>query len=200
MVVCLMYFAFILPCLQVEKRHDQRLLCVSNLKQIGLAYRTWEGDNNNEYPMSYSTNGGALEWPATTNIAVYFRAMSNQLITPKILICPLDRKHVSATNWTTDFNNSHISYFLNPDASEAYPQEIMDGDDNLAIDGMPVKSGLVLLPANAAITWTAERHGRVGNLGFADGSVAEESSSGLQNALILATNGTPFTTNGIVIP
>jgi type II secretory pathway pseudopilin PulG len=25
--------------------------CVNNLKQVGLAYRLWEGDNNDKYPM-----------------------------------------------------------------------------------------------------------------------------------------------------
>jgi prepilin-type processing-associated H-X9-DG protein len=192
--------AMLIPMLAAAKRRAMNINCISNVKGISFSLRIWEGDNNNEYPMPYSTNGDAPMWPATTNIAQYFQILSNVMSTPKILVCPADTGHIPATNWTTDFNNSHISYFLNLDASEAYPQEIMDGDDNLAIDGMPVKSGLVLLPANAAITWTAERHGRVGNLGFADGSVAEVSSSGLQNALILATNGTPFTTNGIVIP
>jgi prepilin-type processing-associated H-X9-DG protein len=183
------------------KKRDNRIGCISNLKQVNLALRIWEGDNYNQYPMTVSvTNRGAMELVAAGNVAACFQVMSNELSTPKILICPLDRKHVPATNWTTDFNNSHISYFINPDASEAYPQMIMSGDDNLAVNGVPVKSGLLLLSGNASVSWTTERHGRVGNLGFADGSVAEESSAGFQNALILATNGTPFTTNGIVIP
>jgi prepilin-type processing-associated H-X9-DG protein len=190
----------LIPIVTAAKRRAQRLFCVNNIKIDSLSLRVWEGDHNNQYPMSYTTTNGALEWPATTNIAVYFQAMSNQLNSPKFLICPADRKHIAATNWTTDFNNSHISYFLNPDASEAYPQEIMSGDDNLAINDVPVKSGLLLLSTNTVISWTAERHGHVGNLAFADGSVAEESSAGFQNALILATNGTPFTTSRIVIP
>lgn len=192
--------AMVIPMLATAKRRAQNMNCVVNVKQISLASRLWEGDHNGAYPMSYYTTNDVLEWPATTNIAVYFQAMSNELKSPKYLICPLDRKHVPATNWTTDFNDSHISYFLNPDASEAYPQEVMSGDDNLAINGVPIKSGLVLLPANAAISWTAERHGRVGNLSFADGSVAAESSSGLQNALESSLEGTPITTNRIAIP
>jgi prepilin-type processing-associated H-X9-DG protein len=198
-VVLALLAAMLIPKLAANKLHSSRTGCVINLKGINLAFLIWEGDNNNQYPMSYSTNG-ILAWPATTNIAVYFQAMSNQLNSPKFLICPADRRHVPATNWTTDFNNSHISYFLNLDASEAYPQEIMSGDDNLAINGAPVKSGLLLLPANAAISWTTERHGRVGNLSFADGSVAAESSSGLQNALELSLQGTPIITNRIAIP
>jgi prepilin-type processing-associated H-X9-DG protein len=184
----------------VAKARAQQVNCINNLKQINLSLRIWAGDHNNEYLMLYSTNGSLPEWPATTNIAVYFQAMSNELITPKILICPADHEHIPATNWTTDFNNSHISYFLNPDASEAYPQEIMSGDDNLAINDVPVKSGWLLLSSNTPVSWTATRHIHVGNIAFADGSVAEESSSGLQNAFQLSFNGTPFTTNRIVIP
>ena len=191
----------ILPMLAERRRLYARINCVSNLKQVNLSFRIWEGDNNNKYPMAVSvTNGGAMEQIAMGDVTDCYRVMSNELSTPKILICPMDRKHIAATNWTTDFNNSHISYFLNPDASEAFPQEIMSGDDNLAIDGVPVKSGWLLLPGNAAISWTAERHGGAGNLSFADGSVAEVSASGLQNALVLATNGTDIMTNRIAIP
>ena len=198
-VVAILAVMIVLISLKGLRRRSSTIDCVVNLHRISTSFQMWEGDNNNQYPMSYSTNG-ILAWPATTNIAVYFRAMSNQLDTPKFLICPADRKHVPATNWTTDFNNSHISYFLNLDASEAYPQLVMFGDDNLAVNGVPVKSGLALLPANAAISWATERHGRVGNLGFADGSVAEESNLGLQNALQLSLQGTPVTTNRIAIP
>jgi prepilin-type processing-associated H-X9-DG protein len=199
--VLIILAAVILPVLAAMKRRSSAINCVACLKMDSLAFRIWEGDNNNKYPMSVSvTNGGAMELIATGNVAACFQVMSNELGTPKILICPLDRKHVAATNFTTDFNNSRISYFLSMDASEAYPQMIMSGDDNLEINDVPVKPGLVLLPGNAVISWTAERHGHAGNLSFADGSVAEESSAGLRNALVLSTNGTPITSVGIVIP
>jgi prepilin-type processing-associated H-X9-DG protein len=192
--------AMILPMRDTGSRHAQRINCVINLKQVGLAFHMWADDYNNQYPMSYPTNG-VSEWPVTTNIAVYFQAMSNELNTPKILICPADQQHnMAATNWMTDFNNSHISYYFNLDARRTYPQELLSGDDNFTINGTPAKPGLILLSTNTTISWTAERHVKVGNLSFADGSVAEESSAGFQNALILATNGTPFTTSRIVIP
>jgi prepilin-type processing-associated H-X9-DG protein len=183
------------------KRRAQRINCVSNLKQINLALRIWEGDNNNTYPMSVSiTNGGAMELIATGNVAACFQAMSNRLGAAKFLICPADTDHTPATSFTTGFDNSHISYFINPDASESYPQEIMLGDDNLAINGMPVKSGLLLLPSNASVSWTAARHHFVGNIAFADGSVAEASAASLQSGLILSTNGTPIATPRLAIP
>jgi prepilin-type N-terminal cleavage/methylation domain-containing protein len=183
--------AMLLPALAAKYRRSSRINCVSNLKQIGDACGIWAGNHNKQYPMPFFR---------LTNAAGYFQVMSNELETPKILICPSDPEHIPATNFQNDFNNSHISYFINPDASEAYPQEIMSGDDNLAVDGVPVKSGLVVLPSRGAVSWTSARHINVGNLVYADGSVCEVSTAGLQSALALSTNGTPIMTNRLAIP
>jgi len=198
--IVLMLAIMLLPWLAANKRHAARINCVSNLKQVNVSFRVWEADNNNKYPMAVSvTNYGGMELIATGNVAGCLQVMSNELSTPKILICPQDTVHSFATNFAT-LKNSNISYFLNPDASEAYPQQIMIGDDNFAIGGVPVKSGLLVLPSNTSISWTAARHGRIGNIGFADGSVSEVTSVGLQSALALSTNGTPFMTNRLAIP
>jgi len=53
------------------QQQAERIQCVNNLKQIGLAMRVWAGDNNDKYPPSLS-------------------AMTNELGTIKILICPSD--------------------------------------------------------------------------------------------------------------
>ncbi len=194
--------AMFLPVMAAAKRRAQRINCVSNVKQLNLAFRVWEGDNNNQYPMSVSaTNGGAVESPVTANVAGYFQVMSNRLANPDALICPLDREHTPATNFQSDFNNSHISYFVNPDAAESYPQEVTLGDDNLAINGVAVKSGVLEIPCKRADFL----YGRTAllmfeDIYFADGSIAELSTAGLQSALALATNGTPNIINRLAIP
>ncbi|MGH7981001.1 MAG: type II secretion system protein, partial [Limisphaerales bacterium] len=54
--------AMLLPVLAAAKRRAQRINCVSNLRQVGLAMRIWEGDNGNAYPMAVSTSaGGSME-------------------------------------------------------------------------------------------------------------------------------------------
>lgn len=200
-VVLIILAVVLLPVLAAANRRSSRIGCIGNLGRINIPFRVWEDDHNNQYPMSISiTNKGAMELAATGNVAGCFQVMSNELSTPKILICPQDTIHTIATNFQNDFNNSHISYFINPDASEGYPQEIMLGDANLAINGIPVKSGLVAFPSGASVSFTAARHIHVGNIGYADGSVAEVSSTGLQQALDLSTNGTPVTTNRLAIP
>jgi hypothetical protein len=116
------------------------------------------------------------------NTWLNYLVMSNELSTPKVLICPADTDHSFAINFGTDFNNSHISYFVGLDAKEMNPQMFLSGDDNFAVAGVPVKSGLLELSTNTAVSWTAARHKFFGNIGLADGSVQEISSLGLQQA------------------
>ena len=203
-------FVLLLPALvTVGHNGRQRINCVSNLKQIGIAYRLWEGDNNGKYPMAVSvTNGGAMELVATGNVAAGFLVMSNELSTPKILLCPEDTYRVRATNFST-LNSSNISYFVGLDAAETKPQLFLSGDDNFTIGGIPEKSGLLELSTNTPITWTSGRHVAynshfwtparyrfVGNIGMADGSVQQVATDGLQKAL----QQTGVTTNRLVLP
>ena len=46
----------ILPALTADKR-GRGLSCYSHLRQIGVAYQMWAGDNNNQYPMEVSALG-----------------------------------------------------------------------------------------------------------------------------------------------
>jgi prepilin-type processing-associated H-X9-DG protein len=203
-------FVLLLPALiPVLHNGRQRINCVSNLKQIGIAYRLWEGDNNDKYPMAVSvTNGGAMELIATGNVAACFQVMSNELSTPKVLLCPEDTRRVRATNFST-LNSSNISYFVGLDAAETKPQMFLSGDDNFAIGGVPVKSGVLELSTNTPVTWTslrhvaynshfwtAARHKFVGNIGMADGSAQQFTTDGLQKAL----QQTGVATNRLVLP
>ena len=44
--------AMLLPALAAAKAKAQKINCVNNLKQVGLSFRLWEGDNNDKYPMA----------------------------------------------------------------------------------------------------------------------------------------------------
>ncbi len=109
--------AMLLPALAAAKRKAQKINCVNNLKQVGIAFRIWEGDNGDRYPMAVAVaSGGASDYlihggnqntagtPATGGVynpGVVFMVMSNELATPKILACPSDTLHnVPATNFT----------------------------------------------------------------------------------------------------
>jgi competence protein ComGC len=172
--------AVLLPALSQPKRRSH-LGCTNNLKQIGLAFRIWEGDNNDKYPMSISvTNGGAMEAVAAGNATSVFQVMSNELSTPRILVCPEDNDREVATNFAA-LTPKNVSYFVSLDAIEANPQDIMGGDDNFEIGGLPVKSGLLKISTDTPIAWSATRHKLSGNLLLADGSVQGTVNSGIKN-------------------
>ena len=89
-----------------------RIYCVNNLKEIGLAFRVWEGDNGNKSPMEISaTNVDAMKLITTGKAYVFWQMMSNELSMPIILHCLADTERVAATNFTTGFSDANISYF-----------------------------------------------------------------------------------------
>lgn len=68
----------------------ERIACVNNLKQIGLALRLWAGDNMDVAPPD-------------------FLSMSNELNTPKILVCPTDHGRQVASSFSV-FTAANCSY------------------------------------------------------------------------------------------
>jgi len=200
MIVVLGILAVVfLPAFDRGQVKAPRINCVNNLKEIGLAYRIWAGDNNDKYPMEVSvTNGGAMELVADgENVWLNYLVMSNELSTPKILYCPADTDHTRATNFTTDFNNSKISYFVGLDADQKYPQMLLSGDNNFEVGGVPVKSGSLKFSTNTPIAWSAGRHKFAGNIGLADGSVYQVTSVSLHQWLLPQTG---LATNHLAIP
>jgi prepilin-type processing-associated H-X9-DG protein len=99
-------------------RRSSRLGCVNNLKQIGLAFRTWAIDNNGPFPFNVSTNtGGTMEFCAVgsdgfdNNAALHFQVMSNELSTPRILVCPKDESRKPASEFR-NLQAINVSYRL----------------------------------------------------------------------------------------
>jgi hypothetical protein len=92
----------------MEKAREKALMlrCVNNLKQAGLAARTWELDHPDTYPPDVI-------------------AMSNELTTPIVLYCPADTNRQSAPNWAS-FSGANCSYeYLAPNGSPRDPSRIL---------------------------------------------------------------------------
>jgi prepilin-type N-terminal cleavage/methylation domain-containing protein len=144
----------LLPALAKAKQKAQRITSVNNLKQIGLSFRLWAGDNSDRYPMSVSqTEGGTAERFAPLNTAAdgpgqglwtwtNYVVMANELGTPKVVVCPADGDRPPSGNFITGTaagasftNNQNTSYFVGVAATENLPQSILSGDRNLASNG-----------------------------------------------------------------
>ena len=77
----------VLPALKDARKRSSRIGCLNNLKQVGVAFRLWGGDNAERYPMaSPVTNGGTMELIPSGSVFPHFQVMSNEVNTPKILV------------------------------------------------------------------------------------------------------------------
>jgi competence protein ComGC len=205
---------FLMPAIVRAPHRSNKLGCVNNLKQVGLAFRIWALDNGDAFPMCISTNGlltndlagpnpsgpprsvtngpGTLELISSGQAFVHFRVMSNELSMPKVLVCPADKSKTFATNFDSGFSDRNVSYFVGTDARDIYPQMFLSGDRHLALNRKPLAPGLfTLTTTNPALSWTKSIHNSDGNVGLADGSVQTCSSSTLPvyaQAQGLATN------------
>jgi prepilin-type N-terminal cleavage/methylation domain-containing protein len=203
--------AILLPALSKAKARSLRISCVCNLKQVGVAFRTWALDHNDRYPMQVSvTNGGTMELIGSPMVFASFAVMSNELSTPKVLFCPSDQdsRRVVATDFPGPGmpggsskpilfgSDTNLSYFAGVDATDILPQMFLTGDDNFAIDGIVQRSRLVTVRSDTSLSWTKERHVYQGNIGMADGSVQQFSATRLRAALAY----TGMVTNRLALP
>jgi competence protein ComGC len=198
-VIAILIFLFmmLIPVSTGDKARAQRIQCVINLKQIGMATYIWKGNHGDKFPQNVSaTNGGTMEFTNGLNAWRYFQVISNELVTPKVLICADERRRerVWATNFLT-LNNSNLSYFIGLDASEVNPQGLLSGDRNIT-NGTPIKNGIMELTANKPAGWTEKIHKHVGNLLLSDGSVQQLSGNGLRTAI----GNTEVATNRLLMP
>jgi prepilin-type processing-associated H-X9-DG protein len=194
-------------------------------------------DDNGSYPQGVGasligaqTGAGGVTWTTPGTVSspgtspytyMVYRAMSNELSTPKVAVCPGDDRS-ARTNFTTDLDlasegNLGVSYFVGQYASDAYPQMFLSGDrtigsnsgalgyglspDAPTTSGASVYFGSNNVVGNAtSVGWVTKGHQNQGNVGLADGSVQGFTCSGLQAALDHTADTTPTYINSLLFP
>ena len=173
--------AVLFAMLANTNRRSPRIHCTSNLKQVGLAMRIWANANAGEFPQVSTNASGSFAWVNSPEVFRHFVAMSNELVTPKILVCPADAKRKRVTDFAK-FSNANLSYFVALDADETKPNRLLSGDRN--ITGGTLSNGFLrtLTPQTEA-GWTTGLHNNAGNIGLSDGSVQQVTPAGLRKQL-----------------
>lgn len=159
-------------------------VCVNNLKQLALAQLVWADDHSaglatTNFPAANSEFQNKLT-PAS--LASLYRSLSNELVNPRILACPVDKRRPSESFATLDTNS--ISYFLNIDASmSGNPEAVLNGERHLR-STPPRSTALLTLGTNLDTSWDPDLlHKTIGNLSFVDGSAVKTSKRDLKEFL-----------------
>jgi prepilin-type N-terminal cleavage/methylation domain-containing protein len=157
--------ALLLPALARAKSKAQRISCANNLKQVGLAFRTWALDHDGNNPMTLPrTQEGdsddvgvrivGANMLVSRGVSRMFLCMSNELSTPKILFCPSEFdtggtpprqaattfSDIAVANQIPYISDNNVSYFIGVDADESFPQMLLTGDHNIGGNGNPPSS------------------------------------------------------------
>jgi len=181
--------ALLLPALGQAKLKAQRIQCVNQLRQAGVAFTLFAHDHGDKFPMQVPASaGGSLEFAQPsdlTNGAFYssfrhFQAISNELVTPKVLVCPTDSREAAANFGV--LQNENLSYFAGADATPSLPNSVLASDRNIR--------------TNQNFYWTQEMHRFKGNLLFSDGHVDERKDL----SVVVAQKPQPRTPTPIVQP
>jgi prepilin-type N-terminal cleavage/methylation domain-containing protein len=211
--------ALLLPSLARAKEHANCAKCISNLRQINIGFKTFASEHEGIFPWRLSPQEGGT-YGATTAGAGWrnYLAASNEFSSPKVLVCPSDRKTKdTVSDWSNradgfvNVNNQNLalSYFTGLDTYEELSVTMVAGDRNIgggAVDTCesvapkPGVAAIELKPSNVNIRWTNSIHGLLGNIAVCDGSVQKTRTPDLR--LIVAeayralTNGQFRTSSG----
>src|SRR3954464_12598875 len=90
--------ALLLPALSQAKERARRVKCMSNLRQIGISMRVFALDNDGYYPWHVLPPEGTFG-PNAGKAWMNYAALAEQLLTPRVLVCPSDRKVRNVNTW-----------------------------------------------------------------------------------------------------
>jgi competence protein ComGC len=175
-LVCIGIILALLPFLAGNLKRRASVQCVSNVKMAAVAFRMWADDHGERFPWEVSTNdGGSREFIGTGKPFLHFQTASNELNSPKVLVCPQDTSKLplpfrqGQTEPPFNFlSNSNVSYFVGVNAQMNEPKRLLAGDRHISTNGT-LSSGLLQIPTADDLEWAPALH-RGGNLATANGS------------------------------
>jgi len=203
-VVALVIITIILvPQYYRSKRMSSRLGCGSNLKQIALSFRMFAGDNEQKFPFE---TRNSVAYTNDSQAWLHFMAMSNELGSTKILLCPSDIGQKSpADGFTSNTNspklqslatlkNNAVSYFVGLDAKDGNHDTWLSGDGRLSNASHSHNGPLLYANDPSKLHWLQPIHDDRPNVAMASGMV--QRGRNLTNSAPWPTN----TSNRLLLP
>lgn len=188
----LLVWGMLQPVSRVRGKRE-RIACVSNLKQIGLAQRMTALDRGTNLLINLTANPDEARESAQgiTRLWRQSLALTNEWATPNILWCPADTQRRRATTFISNpavrravvfTSDKNLSYFLGLNSSESNPNTIGAGDRNLTTNGSALGPGRHVIAAGSKVGFTEQIHISAGNVLLGDGSV-QQGSNGRMNEM-----------------
>ncbi len=131
--------AMLLPALAKAKMKAQAIKCVSNLRQINLAFKMYVGDYNDFYPVTFGwadVGGQKGTYPGLGTYAQTpdtYRPL-NRYSAPTLFSCPAD--HGDALMTDANVINCFAAY------GNSYQVELNDGSDHFGVKGVTAPSSV----------------------------------------------------------
>jgi hypothetical protein len=129
----LLLAALLIPNFHAARAPSQARACSGQMRQIGLAFRIWSIDHQDQFPFNVSTNsGGTKEFcdrdanGFDRNARRHFAVLAPELGSTKILLCPRDKSKTAAPDFE-HLTSGNITYRLRSGSEliESDPAEIL---------------------------------------------------------------------------
>ena len=199
----------LLPALAKAKAKAQRISCVNNMKQIGVATRIYATDNQDRFPWQVPEveGGSADSLGKYKENWVHWQSLSNELSNPKVVRSPRDSNRNQANSFATKKpkgaagrtvvpfglkGNYSFSYTIGSEADESKPNNILSATRNIEFGkynndkdskGVIKKLGK-RFTGKSTVRWTESLHENQGNILLSDSSVQQASDSKLKQYLV----------------
>jgi len=106
--------AMLLPALGNAKKKAHQTQCLSNQKQIILAFQMYADDNNDSYPLCRDWHAsGGKDGKFNIFVAQKDRPLNRYAVNPKVFSCPADKGHAKYQEWFGVEVKNAYEYFGN---------------------------------------------------------------------------------------
>jgi prepilin-type processing-associated H-X9-DG protein/prepilin-type N-terminal cleavage/methylation domain-containing protein/LPXTG-motif cell wall-anchored protein len=171
LVIIMILAALLFPAVAKSLKKSRQTSCLNNLRQLGIAMQSFAHDHADRYPMVIPTlQGGSMyenrdHLPASPLLSFsprHFQVLSNELATPRLVLCPADNR-IAAQNFT-HLRVSNISYWVYYRATPGSALDYLAGDWN--VSRVTTNTSL---PSGTSLAFDNKMHEFKGNVLFADG-------------------------------